>query len=132
METPELAQNKTMSKEGADRTANENIGEDEKKERKREGVPESSSEDKAKETQTIEANLETLSHDILEIVHKVAEEFKWCDIPSDKATFKCLTRLVDSRKNQRTNDFNRQLSETTNWWTVKMNYNKRFKRVRQG
>ena len=63
-ETLELAQNKTMDKERADRTANENIGEDEKTENKQEGVPESSSEDKTNETQAIEANLETLSHDV--------------------------------------------------------------------
>ena len=55
IETPELAQNKTMDKERADRAAKENIGEDEKTENKQEGVPESSSEDKANETQTTEA-----------------------------------------------------------------------------
>ena len=50
-----------------------------------------------------------LSHDMLEIVHKVTKEFKWCDIPSDEATFKCLVRLADSRKIQWTNDLNRQI-----------------------
>ena len=67
-ETPELAQNKTMNNERADRAANTNIGDGGGLEGKQEGISEPPSEDKIKEAQTIkaEANLETLSHDILE------------------------------------------------------------------
>ena len=74
-ETPELAQNKTMNNERADRAANTNIGDGGRLEGKQEGIPEPPSEDKIKEAQTIEAeaDLETLSQDIPENM----KELKW-------------------------------------------------------
>ena len=129
MENSELAQNKRVDEGRADMSANGNTGDGGKLESKQEGISEPPNEDKANETQAIEANLETLSHAILEIVHKATEEFKWCGIQSDKPTFKYLTRLADNRIEQ---DKNRQLSKIANWWTIKLNYVKRLQRARQG